>query len=82
MMKESNCKPVYSIEKVAVIAPRPTRWEILFMGILGGGLILVSWMQYSYVAEARVRREDIPQIVGTATIQAEGYGSEGAGGGG
>lgn len=80
--KESNCKSVYSIERVAVITPKPTRWEILFMGILGSALFLVGWLQYSYVAEARVRRAEIPQIVVTATIQAEGYGSEGAGGGG
>ena len=79
--KKSN-KPIYSIERVAVLAPRPTRWEILFMGILWAALILVGWIQYSYVAEARVRRAEIPQIVVTATIQAGEYGSEGAGGGG
>ncbi len=77
MKERKSNKPVYSIERVAVIAPRPTRWEILFMGLLWAALFLVGWMQYSYVAEARVRRAEIPQIVVTATIQAGEYGAGG-----
>lgn len=78
-MKEANYKPVGPVTMVAVIDARPTRWEVLFMFLLGGALVIVGWMQYSYVAEARLRREGIPQIVVTATIQAEAPGGLGAG---
>lgn len=75
-MKEANGR-----ELVAVIAPRPTRWDFFVMGILGASLVLVAWMQYSYVEEARLRRmEGIPQIVAPATVEAETVGEGGNGG--
>lgn len=67
-MKESNYKPLGEVESVAVIGGSPTGWEIFFMALLAAALLLVGWIQYSYVAEACSRRgEEIPQILATAT---------------
>ncbi len=56
----------YEVSMVAVVAPRPTRWDVLVLGLLWAGLILIAVMQYHVMGEAR-RYEEIPVIVVTAT---------------
>lgn len=52
------------LEQVAVTAPRPTRWEILFIGAMWAAVILGYVHQCSLsIDEHRV----IPQITVTAT---------------
>lgn len=73
--KDTDYKLANEINLVAVTAPRPTRWEVFFILVLWALFILGMWVQYSYVAQGRRLREEIPQIVVTvtATMQAEGH---------
>ena len=51
------------VEQVAVVTPRPTRWDMLLIGVLWAAVILAGVYQCSI----STNEKHIPQIIVTVT---------------